>query len=79
MSTLYSLNLKDFFKALLVVVLSAFLSSILAVLNNGWFPTVTDAKDALLASVTAGVAYLLKNFLTNSQNEFMKKETISNS
>jgi hypothetical protein len=44
-------------------------------IDAGVFPTsLADWKVILLASVGAGVSYLLKNFLTNSNDQLLKKD-----
>lgn len=63
----FSLNLQDLGKGLLVAALSAGLTALLAILNNGGFPTVQDLKTVGLVSVTAGISYLIKNFLQPAQ------------
>lgn len=63
----FSLNIQDLGKGLIVAVLSAGLTALLAVLNNGGMPTVQDLKTVGLVSVTAGISYLIKNFLQPAQ------------
>jgi hypothetical protein len=44
--------------------------------NSGTFPsTWNDLKPIVLAAISAGLAYILKNWLTNSDDQFLKKET----
>jgi hypothetical protein len=48
---------------------------LITVLNTGIFPTTLEQwKPILLAGLTACLAYLLKNWLTNSDNKFLIKE-----
>ena len=75
MSGFLNLNWKDLFKGLIVAVLAAFLTGAFAVFQSGviewtwafWQPTV-------YASITAGIAYLLKNWLTNSDDKLLKPD-----
>ena len=65
-SSLFSLNFKDAGKGLLVAFITAFLAGITAAINTGALPTLDQIKVSAIAGVTAGVAYLIKNFFTNS-------------
>lgn len=74
-SPLFNLNWKDLLKGLIVAVFTAFLTGALSIFQTGniewtwlfWQPTI-------YASITAGIAYLLKNWLTNSEDKFIKKD-----
>lgn len=64
----------DLFKGVVVATLTAMFSIIIPVLEASAFPTSSQIKSAIVAGITAGLAYLLKNLLTNSRGEMMKKE-----
>jgi len=70
----YDLGSKDFVKGLIVAILTVFLTGITASLDAGVMPTLAILKTSLLTGIGAGVAYLLKNFLTTSDDKFMGKE-----
>lgn len=71
-SALFTLVSADLLKGLIVAVLTAVVSAIYTAIQAGGFPT--DWKPILLAAAGAGLAYILKNFLSNSDGQFMKKE-----
>ena len=64
-SALFSLNLADAAKGLVVAVVSAVLSGVYTALTTT--PIVLDFKQIGLVGLTAGIAYLVKNFLTPAQ------------
>lgn len=66
-SQLFTLSMRDFAKSLVVAVITAFLTSILAMVQSGAIPSIDNLQQAAMAAVTAGISYLIKNFLTNSQ------------
>lgn len=68
-SQLYSLDLRDVAKSLIVAIITAFLSAVLAMMQAGGLPTWEGLQQAVVMSIMAGVSYLVKNFLTNSQGE----------
>ena len=73
------LNSADFLKGLLLTVLTTILAGTVSALN-AYLTTGTALPDAkgweviILAGVSAGVAYLLKNLGTNSQGKLLTKE-----
>ena len=73
------LNLSDFWKGLIVAVLMAVATGVYTSVEAGRFPsTWADWKVILLAGVGAGLAYVMKNLVTNSQGGIAKKEPPSN-
>ena len=62
-----TLNWKDLVNGLIVAFLSASLSGVIAILDGGKLPLLADLKSAGIIGLTAGLSYLLKNILTNSQ------------
>jgi hypothetical protein len=50
------------------------LTGLITTLDSGTLPTLAELKQAGIVGLTAGLSYLLKNLLTNSQDELMKKE-----
>jgi hypothetical protein len=74
-SKLFSIGSSDIVKGLAVTVISMVLTMAGKSIDAGVFPTTwADWKVILLASVGAGVSYLLKNFLTNSNDQLLKKD-----
>jgi hypothetical protein len=65
-SQFLKLNANDLFKGVLVIVGTAILTAILPMLQSGKIPTLEELKVVVLASVSAGITYFLKNLLTNS-------------
>jgi len=74
MSNLFSLNWKDILKGFLVAVLTVIITGLGTSLQSGKLPTLAELGTLALAGLGAGVAYLLKNFFTNSNNELGKPE-----
>lgn len=71
-SAFLSLNTKDFLKGLVVSVLTSVLAIVYTSLQAGSF--TIDWKAVGTAALTAALAYITKNYLTNSQDELLKKE-----
>lgn len=74
MSNLFNLNSQDLLKGFIVAFLSAALTGIVSTLDSGVLPTLAELKSAGVVGLTAGLSYLLKNLLTNSQGEMLKKD-----
>lgn len=73
-SKFLSLNAQDYLKGFLVAIGTALLTGLYDLLQtNAAFDWIT-LKPVVLASVAAGVAYLLKNLFTNSQGQTFKLE-----
>jgi hypothetical protein len=49
------------------------LSSLADILMNGW-PTWTTFQPILLSAVLAGITYIMKSVVTNSNNVLLQKE-----
>ena len=73
-SSFLKLDTQDLVKGFVVAFLSAGLTGLITTLDSGALPTLTELKQAGIVGLTAGLSYLLKNLLTNSQDELMKKE-----
>ena len=74
MSNFLNLNLQDLTKGFVVAFLSAALTGIVAILETSQLPQMSDLKAAAIVGLTAGLSYLLKNVLTNSQGQMLKKD-----
>lgn len=70
-SNFLNLNIKDVAKSILMVVLTALVGGIYQLLEAGAVLDWVTIKPVLTASVLAGVSYLLKNFLTNSEDKIL--------
>lgn len=73
-SKFLTLDTKDAINGFVVAFLSAALSTILATLDSGTLPTLAELKSAGIIGLTAGLSYLIKNVLTNSNGELVKAE-----
>jgi hypothetical protein len=74
----FALSIKDIIKGFITSFLTVVITMLITVLNTGIFPaTLEQWKPILLAGLTACLAYLLKNWLTNSDNKFLIKENES--
>jgi hypothetical protein len=74
MSNFLKLNWADIGKGILVAVLAAIGTVLLPVLESGVLPTLAILQAAGITGLTAGLAYLVKNIITNSSGEILKKE-----
>lgn len=74
-SKFFNLNLQDFIRGFVVAVLTAFATVLYQTLESGAFPSPAQLKVAGINAAAAGVGYLLKNFLTNSENKMLTKES----
>lgn len=74
MSEFFDLNLKDLGKGLLIAVAGSILSGLYHILEVGGIPTWPQIKVILLTGLGAGIGYLLKNWLTNSDNKLLTGE-----
>ena len=70
-----SLSMKDVVKGFIMAVISALLTGIYTSIQAGMFPPDTDGwKSMGIVALGAGVAYIIKNWLTNSDDQFLKKD-----
>ncbi len=72
MSTILKLNVQDLVKGLIVTVLTSVLTIAYNTVSAG--SLTFDWKAIGLTALTSGLAYLMKNLLTNSEGEFLGKE-----
>ena len=73
-SNFLSIKSKDLIKGFIVAILSVVAMGIMTSLNSGVLPTMAELKPLALTGAAAGISYLLKNFLTNSEDKFMTGE-----
>ena len=74
MSNFLNLDLQVLIKGFVVAFFSASLTGIVAILETSQLPQISDLKAATIVGLTAGLSYLLKNVLTNSQGQMLKKD-----
>lgn len=74
---LFKLSTKDLLKGLITTVLTTILSGVYSSLTSGLPTTVAQWTPIAITGITAGVGYLGKNLLTNSNDQFMKAEPIT--
>jgi len=73
-SNFLNLNAQDLVKGFVVAFLSAALTGLVAILESSALPSLDDLQKAAVVGVTAGLSYLVKNFLTNSHDVLLKKD-----
>lgn len=72
MSNIFTLTKFDWIKGLVVAIFAAVLSSLAAAINVPGFDFATfDWGHLLQIAITAGIAYLSKNFLTTSSGDLV--------
>lgn len=74
-SRFMTLNARDFIKAIIMAFISGILTGIYKLLQSGTIFSWTSLKLIAISGVSAVIAYLIKNFFTNSKDEFMTKES----
>ncbi|HLN21314.1 MAG TPA: hypothetical protein VK213_09520 [Bacteroidales bacterium] len=73
-SRLFTLDTRDLINGIIIAFLTAFLTGIIEILGNGAIFTWITMKPVIIAGVSAALAYLIKNFSTNSHNQLLTKE-----
>jgi len=73
-SKFFSLNWKDLSRGLLIAFLTAVLTGVINILDNGAVFTWLTMKPILIAGISAALSYLLKCLATNSQDQMFKRE-----
>ena len=66
MSKIFTLNVQDAIKGVIVAVLSAVIALILSMLQNG---VAIDWKSVGVTALIAGLGYITKNFLSDDQGK----------
>lgn len=67
-------NLKDILKGILVAFFTVVLMGVYSIVQTGVFPNWIALKPILISGVGAALAYIIKNFFSNSDNQFLTKE-----
>ena len=74
-SKLFSIGFKDVIKGLIMAGITAIVAGLYKFLDAGALPsTMADLKPILISGLIAMISYFAKNFLTNSEDQFAKKE-----
>jgi hypothetical protein len=73
-SNFLTINWKDFFQGLLLSVLTSVVTGFYELLKTGAALDWTTIKPVILAGVTMGIGWILKNFLTNSDGKILTSE-----
>lgn len=68
------LNSRDFINGLIVVMFCTLITGLYQLIANGGVINWLTIKPVVIAAIGSGVAYLTKNFLTNSKGKFMMRE-----
>lgn len=68
------LETKDWLRGFGMAVGTAILTAVYTSLQSGSLPTVEELSQLGVVGLTAGVAYILKNLGTNSDDKFLKSE-----
>jgi len=76
-SKFLKLNLKDLAKSAIIAGLTVVVTGAITILSaitdaTGQLPTLEDFSKLLISGLIAGAIYLLKNLLSNENNEFLK-------
>lgn len=75
LSSFLGLNWRDIAKSVVMAGVGAVATAVYKAVEAGAFPTTLEQwKQIGLAGLSAAVLYLLKNFLTNSEDKFLKPE-----
>ena len=73
-SKLGQFNWRDLLHAFIITFLSSSLTGLIQVLDSGMLPTLASMKVHAVVGLTAGLSYVLKVLLENSNGQFMKGE-----
>jgi hypothetical protein len=74
-SKLFSINLKDFGRGAIVVIFTAVLGFLYQLIQDkGLHITTADMQELLKVAITVFIAYLGKNFFSNSDGQFGRSE-----
>jgi hypothetical protein len=73
-SSLFTLNSKDWGKGLVIAILTAIITVVYDTIQTG--ALVLDWKAISIAGISAALAYITKNLLTNSNDQLLTKEPV---
>ena len=73
-SKFLTLDMKDFLRGLFIAFLTAVITGVIGILDNGAVFNWVTIKPVLIAGVSAALSYLLKCLMTNSQDQLFRRE-----
>lgn len=75
-SKIFGINIRDIVYGLIIAVIGAILTALQDALSSvdGFILDWPTTKKMLLVGINSGLAYIIKNFVSNSKGEFAKKE-----
>ena len=71
---LFSLHTRDLIKGLIIAVISAVITAVVSELQAGTEVDMTLLKKMGIVAATTFLSYIVKNFFTNSRDEFATSE-----
>ena len=77
---LFQISIKDIAKSAIIAGLTVIVTGLISLLSGlthipPIYPTLPELSNLALSGLVAGAVYLLKNFLTSSDDKFLGKET----
>lgn len=77
-SPLFNINIHDIIRGFIVAAFAGIGMTIIPALDAGTLPTIAMLKAAGITGLSAGLAYLAKNFLSNSANKpFVSEKSVT--
>ena len=74
-SDFLKVNGRDIIKSILMAFIGSVVTAVYTIISEGMkLPTTEEWKTILTMGLASALAYLVKNFFTNSNDEFLKKE-----
>jgi hypothetical protein len=73
-SEFLAINWRDFFKGLILAVITAVITTVYELLQTGTLFQSESLKQIGLVALGAFLAYIIKNFFDNSKGEFLTPE-----
>lgn len=68
------INWRDILKGFITAFITAALTMVMQLLDSGHLPDISHLKAAGAIGLIAGLSYVVKNLLTNSDDQFLKPE-----
>jgi len=70
----FTINLRDVLHGFVTAFITATLAGLTTIGTSGALPTAQDVKSQIIIGLTAGVGYLVKKFISTSDNKLMGTE-----